>query len=392
MNIFKKKFHLQPVIYYIIYKYIIFLAFITKRINRDKFNYDFFEICITKELLEDEDTIKSFLLDCQCVLLLIDITDKESFNKIKELLEKIKLDEFPYLKIILLENKIDREKERQIESELINKLINDNKIENKIQISIKDGTGIDELSEKMNEFVNKNENDLPINYISQDINERTNSKIDLDKTLTFILIGNSNCGKTCFYTRINKNQFQENFLTTIGMDKNIKIYKCKNEQCKIIIWDTAGQDRYKSLPRKYYQNADGVFIFFDVTNKESFIDIALWMKEIKDNINPDDDEDESEENSNKIKIYLIGNKIDLLKRCIPKEDAEEKARFYGIKYFEISCKINMNITEILARMISDCFQKFKNNNEKISLRKKGSFSLKSNSINQEANREKKKCC
>ena len=354
---------------------------ITKRLSIDyttKLNFDFFEICISDKLLEDIDTLDSLLFDCQCALLLIDITDKESFNQIKKLKENIDFNEYSYLKIILVENKKDKENEREIDEEEIDTFMKENNIEDKIQLSIKEGTGFEELIEKMNSYTSNKENDIPINYISQDISEVPQTSINVEKTITLILIGDTNVGKTCFFTRFNKNQFPERFLSTIGMDKYIKFYKYKDELYKIIIWDTAGQDRFKSLPKKYYQNADGIFIFFDVSNKESFNDVSIWMNEINDNTKFEESEEKKVENGeNKILVYLIGNKIDKLNRKVSKEEAEEKATFYGIKYFEISCKLNMNIAEISSRMVNDCVDKYEERKEeKAEVNTSESFTLR----------------
>ena len=375
---------------------------ITKRISNDYLGsnqtvYDFYEICITDKLLEDKDTLDSFLFDCQCVLFLIDITDKESFNKVKQLITTINFSEYTILKKILLENKIDIENRREIDSEEINNFIKEKNIEDKVPISIKEGQGLEELIEKIKKYTNGKDIDIPINYITQEKNELNNSNLNLEKNLSFILIGDSNVGKTCFYTRFQNNKFQENFLSTIGIDKNIKYFKYKGEECKIILWDTAGQDRFKSLTKKYYQNANGIFLFYDVTNKESFNDVSVWMNDINDNTKFEGPNGEKIENGkNKITVYLIGNKIDKLERVISKEEAEEKASFYGIKYFEISCKLNMNIAEISSRMIDDCILKLdvkeeKKEEQEVNQNKNGSFSLK-NVKNKNKENNKKTCC
>ena len=375
---------------------------ITKRISNDYLGsnqivYDFYEICITDKLLEDKDTLDSFLFDCQCALFLIDITDKESFNKVKQLTTTIDFSEYTILKKILLENKIDIENRREIDSEEINNFIKDKNIEEKVQISIKEGQGLNELIEKIKNYTNNKDNDIPINYITQDKNEINNSNLNLKKNLSFIIIGNSNVGKTCFYTRFHKNQFQDHFLSTIGIDKNIKYFKYKGEECKIILWDTAGQDRFKSLTKKYYQNSNGIFLFYDVTNKESFNDVSVWMNDINDNTKFEGPDGEKIENrEDKITVYLIGNKIDKLERAISKEEAEEKASFYGIKYFEMSCKLNMNISEISSRMIDECISKLdvkdtKKEEQEVERLKNGSFSLKK-AKNKDKENNKKTCC
>lgn len=367
----------------------------TKRISSDylastKVNFDFFEICITSQILEDKDTLNTFLFDCQCALLLIDITDKESLNKLKELFESIDFSEFSILKLILVENKIDLENQREIEEESIKAFMEENNIEEKSQISIKEGQGMDELIEKMNKYTSNPENDIPINYIAQDKSEKTNVNLNLKKNINLILIGDSNVGKTCFFTRVNKNQFHENFLSTIGIDKYTRYYKYKDEEIKVTLCDTAGQDRFKCLPKKYYQNADGIFIFYDVSNKESFTDVSVWMKEINDFTNLKESEGSEEK---KITVFLVGNKIDKLKRCVSKEEAEEKASFYGIEYFETSCKLNMNIVEVTTRMINECYNKLpvKIQQTEVNINNKNeSFKLKNEK--KKDNKKKKSCC
>ncbi len=113
------------------------------------------------------------------------------------------------------------------------------------------------------------------------------------------------------------------------------------------LWDTGGQERFKCLPKKYYQNVNGVLLLFDVTNKETFNNVNNWIKEVKDNSNKDEKEAD-------IALYLIGNKIDKPNRVVSKETIESQAKSLGIKYFEVSCKINMNIPEVMARMIMEC--------------------------------------
>ena len=153
--------------------------------------------------------------------------------------------------------------------------------------------------------------------------------------IKIIVVGAIGVGKTCLFLRLNKNYFKESFLSTIGVDRITKTFKYKNEIYKINIVDTAGQDRYRTLPAKYYINADGVFLLFDLTDKQSFNDLSLWMKELNKHVgNPG-------ENKKGPVVYLLGNKLDKLDRVITTDEAEEKANFYDIKYFEINHRIKL---------------------------------------------------
>ena len=301
--------------------------------------------------MEVEDTIKSLLFDCQCVVFLIDITNSKSIDKFERLYEKIIFSDFSYLNIIVVENKIDLN--REISEDKIKDFMEKNKIEDNMKISVKEGTGVEELSKKIKEYLNKTGNDMPINFSSQIIDEYSNDNIETIKkkemkTINIIFLGNSAVGKTCLFLRLNKNYFKESFLSTIGVDRITKTFKYKNEIYKINIVDTAGQDRYRTLPAKYYINADGVFLLFDLTDKQSFNDLSLWMKELNKHVgNPG-------ENKKGPVVYLLGNKLDKLDRVITTDEAEEKANFYDIKYFEISCKLNINIQEVYSRMVVEC--------------------------------------
>ena len=167
--------------------------------------------------------------------------------------------------------------------------------------------------------------------------------IDNQDDLIFKLLGDSNVGKTSFLKRYLKNQFSNNYLATIGLDIERKQVKVANYIYKITTYDTYGEERFKCLPKKYYQNLDGAFLLFDVIDELSFKNVYLWMKELEEN-----------NNDSKYIVYLIGNKIDKPNRVIQRETAEALAKSLGIKYFEVSCKINMNIPEDLARMIMEC--------------------------------------
>ena len=309
---------------------------------------------LTEDILNDKDIINSILFDCQCCLFLLDMTNKDSLTKLKKLANDISFEEFSYLKIILVENKIDENKE--INEEEIDEFLDEIKFKEKMQISIKNGTGIEELSNKIKEYVNNNKNDIPINFSSQNINEykdEEKEKENLKKTTNIIFLGNSMVGKSSLFSRIDKNHFKECFMSSIGMDRICKTFKYNNELYKVNLWDTAGQDRYRNIPRKFYINAHGVFLLFDLSDQESFNDISIWMNEINQNC--------SSKGGNQTGpvIFLIGNKLDKLERVITRKQAEDKASFYGVKYFETSCKLNINIQEIYSRMVLECSKKVK---------------------------------
>ena len=317
-------------------------------------NINIYEVRLEEDFLKNNALIDSFLYECQCALFLVDITNTESFISIKDLISNINMTKYPYLKAILVQNKFDLESTRQVSSFEIKEYLENNKSLDNLEISVKNGDNIQELLKKINTAVNESKNELPINIVSEAV-EKKGNLMNGQGALSFILIGDSTVGKTCFLNRFFKNQFTETFLSTIGIDKEMKHVKVNNECYKLTVWDTAGQERFRCLPKKYYQNADGVLLLFDVTNEETFTNVSNWMKDVKDNSNKTISNDANKQSD--ISLYLIGNKIDKPDRVITKEKAEEMAKSLGMKYFEVSCKINMNIPEVMARMIMECHMK-----------------------------------
>ena len=303
---------------------------------------------------------------------MIDITSKESLDLVKQLIEKLE-QYFPnnkvnnsnenkekdnnnqydesiliYLKKILIINKTDLESERKVSEEDIFSLLNKFPNLDSIEISLKTLKGIPELSKKLLMSYEKiKDNNLPTDYVyeEQDFfkNPQNCSNLKAEASMNFIMIGDSQVGKSCFLMRYLRDSFSNSFLTTVGMDKEARLIKIKDEIIRLVLWDTAGQERFRSIPIKYYQNADGVLILFDLNNKNSFINVNNWAEDYKKNTN-----------KNKTNIFLIGNKLDLT-REVTKEEAIQKAKELGASYYEVSCKTNENINEVMARLILQCY-------------------------------------
>ena len=308
----------------------------------------------------------------------MDILKTESFKLVQDIIKVINLVNYSYLKKIFITNKMDCESNRQVTGLQIQEYLNSINVADNFELSLKNGDNLAPLIQKIEQYENYPKNEIPINIVSESVSKRV-SMINGQAPLSLILIGDSKVGKTCFLTRYFKNTFNETFLSTIGIDKEIKQIKISGEAYKVTLWDTAGQERFKCLPKKYYQNADGVLLLFDVNDEESFNNVSNWMKDVKDNSNSS-----SSDSENKLALYLIGNKIDLEKRVISREQAEDLAKSLGMKYFEVSCKINMNLTEVMSRLIMECHMK-QNHIENC-------FQLQPKHINQPMGKKIQGCC
>ena len=301
------------------------------------------------------------------------------------------------MKKIIILNKIDINKEP---NDIIKNFINDNPDMEQISISIKNGNNIDELLIKIYEEINSEGKKLvPIYQVMKrkytiKMKEKLDKEFKFKSLFSIILLGDSGVGKTNFMTRYANNGFSQMFLSTNGFNQEMKLIKInENDYYGLTLMDTAGQERFKSLPRKYYRDADGVLLLFDVNDRESFKEVNNWVKQIKEysskykeNEENDIDNDNmtNDNKNNDVVIYLLGNKIDMsqeYERAVTRKEIDDLAEQLNVKYYDICCKWNLNVEEIMARLIFDCHNKNIPRVETIKLTK-----------NQYTNNNKKECC
>lgn len=293
----------------------------------------------------------------------IDLTSPESLGCLKLLDKKLsEISDTSFLTRIIVANKIDRKEDIVIKEEELNQFIDKKYL--KFNISLKEeNEEFELLLKKIYDILSESKSQFSLNYISELLNKK--AQISTGNNITLILLGDTSVGKSSFLNRSCKYVFNENFLSTIGMDKETKFLKIGEDPVKLTMWDTAGQERFRALPDKYYQNADGILLLFDVTNLETFDNaISSWIKDISKNAKrPISNEKDG------LPVYLVGNKIDLSNRKVSKQTAESSALKKGMKYFECSCKANLNVFEILGKLVMDCYSKSPTSKESILLTK-----------------------
>jgi len=189
-----------------------------------------------------------------------------------------------------------------------------------------------------------------------------------------ITLGESGVGKTSILKRFAYNIFEDNVITTIGMVFSHKEIVLKNNiTIKLKLMDTSGQERYKSLSKSYFKNADGVFFVFALNNMDSFEDLKNWIDEFKNNNSL----------SSVIPKYLVGNKSDLSNTNITETSIKQFKEEYNMDYYEISAKTNKNIDKLFQDMGEILYDNYKNSGAI-----KG-IQLKNKNINE---KKKKACC
>lgn len=136
--------------------------------------------------------------------------------------------------------------------------------------------------------------------------------------------------------------------STIGIDYKTKTVEYKSQKIKLKIFDTSGQERFRTLTKNYYQGSDGIIMVFDIKKRETFEEITYWMEEINKNCD-----------KNKIGLLLVGNKNDgdINERKISTEEARNISNIYDFNYIETSALINSNIKECFDLIIHSIFEK-----------------------------------
>ena len=197
-----------------------------------------------------------------------------------------------------------------------------------------------------------------------------------DLLFKLILIGDSSVGKSNILSKYLKNEFDENSKATVGVEFGTKNILINGKKIKIQIWDTAGEERYRSITSAYYKGAKGAFIVYDITRKTTFDNIDKWISDLR--LNGDKN----------ICIIILGNKSDLIEqRQIQEKDGKKKAEMFKTAFLETSALNGDNIAKAFDELIEHIYQNnksfFENDNKKEI--DKG-VNLNDN------NKEKSKCC
>ena len=201
-----------------------------------------------------------------------------------------------------------------------------------------------------------------------------------------VLVGESGVGKTCILNQFVNNKFDEQTLSNLSAQfcrKQIEFPGDKN--ITLDIWDTAGQEKFRSLNRIFYSNSKVVILVYDITDKKSFDEIKnYWYEQIKQNC------------ENDVIIALVANKCDLYEeKQVPDEEGEEFAEKIGALFAPTSAKNDSGINKLfedIATKILDPDFNFKANEKKKDDKKKpeNKKDKSNNKVKLDASKKKKK--
>ena len=166
-----------------------------------------------------------------------------------------------------------------------------------------------------------------------------------DLSFKIIIVGDQGVGKSCLAIKASRNYFEDFYSPTVGFEFVSFNVKVQEKIIKLQIWDTCGQEVYRSLISSFFRSASLAIIVYSIDTEDSFNNIEKWLNDIKTQSNPD------------IKIFLIGNKADLEdKRRLTKEQGEQLCNDHKLAFFmETSAKTGFNVQNVLIQVAKELY-------------------------------------
>ena len=171
-----------------------------------------------------------------------------------------------------------------------------------------------------------------------------------DYLLKYIMIGDASVGKSNLLLRFVYNTFQNEYHITIGVEFGEKNITYNQKIYQIQIWDTAGQEQFRSITRAYYKNSICALVVYDISRRESFNSVKQWIEDCKNYM------------TNNVVVVLVGNKCDLEdSREVTKDEGQEVADSYGLLFFETSAKTGSNVNEVFENSLQEIARRIDSN-------------------------------
>ena len=166
-----------------------------------------------------------------------------------------------------------------------------------------------------------------------------------DYSFKFLLVGSGSVGKTSIVRRLCLNAYMEDQPMTVAIEFMTHTLSIDGNTIKLQIWDTAGQEKYKSVAKAYYRNAIGALVVFSLANRESFLALENWVEQVRKYCHP------------KVKMLIVGNKTDLVdQKAVTDAEIQQFVESHGLQYMESSAKTNKNIREIFFTITQEIYK------------------------------------
>ena len=197
-----------------------------------------------------------------------------------------------------------------------------------------------------------------------------------------IVIGDENVGKTSILNRFKNNQFNPEYEPTVGLDFQSIPILIDNQSVTLLLYDTAGQEKFRSLIPLYTNEANIILLIYDISNKESFDNVGKWYDSLN-NINKEE-----------VVFALVGNKSDLdFNRKVTKEEAESYANEHHYVFQEVSAMSGEGIQEIfMNKLIDQIRTQFIQRGKNLTDQEEEKLKININQQNTEKVKNKKKKC
>jgi len=162
----------------------------------------------------------------------------------------------------------------------------------------------------------------------------------------YIIVGDTAVGKSCLLLQFTDKRFQHVHDLTIGVEFGSRTVNIDGNQIKLQIWDTAGQEKFRSITRSYYRGTTGALLVYDISRRETFDHLVDWLSDCRKYAHSD------------IVIMLIGNKCDLEdKRAVSREEGEKFAKEHELFFLETSAKTDENVDKAFMETAKKIYDK-----------------------------------
>ncbi|NXG52446.1 RAB44 protein, partial [Psilopogon haemacephalus] len=164
--------------------------------------------------------------------------------------------------------------------------------------------------------------------------------LDSGHLYNVLFVGDSHVGKTSFLYRLHADSFNPHLAATVGLDYQVKTLVVDNRHVTLRLWDSAGQERYRSVTRQFFRKADGVVLMYDLTSHYSFLDLHYWLSCVQEGAEAG------------VALLLLGNKSDCAaQREVPREEGERLAQEHQLTFYECSAASGHNVSQAMVSLV-----------------------------------------